>query len=57
MDWTAIGVGFGYVVTVLVVLVVVVGLSGLFVLSIRPDFDEPTRAEWKSLRKQIDNTK
>lgn len=40
MDWTAIGVVFGYIVVALTVLVVVVGVTALFVLSVRSDYVE-----------------
>ncbi|MEV0946680.1 adenylate cyclase [Rhodococcus sp. NPDC049939] len=57
MDWTAIGVGLGYVVTVLAILVPVVGVCALFVYSIKPDFVEETSEKSGSRRKQVDETR
>lgn len=45
MNWTDIGVVFGYVVVVLTVVVVVLLVAVLFVFSIKGDYQEETRSK------------
>lgn len=56
MDVTAIGVGFGYLVVALAILVVVVGVSALFVLSVRSDHI-PDRSPDATPGTRIDRTR